>query len=955
MQPLIRLPLVVTCLALLSGLELAPAQSVSIWMTTHDQSKLMQQQTPVSFASGSGGGNCIVVDETQLKQPIEGFGADFTDTTGYNLNEVASGPVRTNVMRALFTRDGLGIGLSFMRCPMGASDLARYQYSYDDLPSGQSDTNLTNFSVLHDDADIVPLIQEALQLNPQLTLMANPWSPPGWMKSTGSMVGGTLLPAMYGPFANYFVKYIQAYQARGISINYIGLQNEPLYQPGDYPGMGMDAPTQLVVLRDYVLPALAANHLTNRVLVYDHNWDNASYPDTVLSDSTVQASALVAGIAWHGYGGDPGAMMPLGAKYPAKGNYQTEHSGGTWVSDQLVADFQEITYVMRCSGRAYVKWNLAGDQNDGPHSGGCGTCSPLVIINSSTHYATYGLEFYTMGHFSKFVLPGAYRVYSANTSALLSAAFLNPDGSKALVVFNNTTSNSAFQVQWGGKVLSYSLPGYAGATFTWAGTQSGSSTLSATNQILGSSFGAVSSLRTEPCSDTAGGYDLGYAVSNSYALFQNVDFGAGVGMVMARVASGGNGGSLEFHLDSPTGPQVGSVAIPVTGGWQVWQTVTGAASGASGVHNLYVVFKGSSIGNLNWFQFGGLVCSPWTTADIGSVGVAGSAVVSSGAFYVSGSGADIESTADAFRYVYQAEGGDCEVRARVVSEQNTASWAKAGVMIRDGTAAGAMNAAVVVTPANGVEFQRRTSTGGTTPSTVAGGVSAPCWVRLARAANVFAAYYSTDGSNWTQVGTNVPISMSSQACAGLAVTAHNNTTNCAAVFDSVTVNQAPVLAAVGNQTSLAGRVLTVTNVASDADVPAQTLSYRLLASPPGAVLQTNSGLFTWRPTMAQAPSTQTVAIAVSDSGVPALSATQSFLVTVSRPVAPSVSAGRVTNGNLGFWLNGDAGPDYTIQSSTNLNSWTTVVTTNAPVLPWLWLDTNVSRIPAIYYRVRLGP
>src|ERR1039458_8163149 len=148
-------------------------------------------------------GNCVDLDETQVYQQIEGFGAAFTDTTGYNLNEIAKPLARTNALLNLFTRNGGGIGLSFMRIPMGASDLARYQYSYDDQPAGQTDTNLSLFSIAHDQADIIPLIQQARQFNPQIKLMANPWSPPGWMKSSGSMIGGTLLSSMNGSFANY--------------------------------------------------------------------------------------------------------------------------------------------------------------------------------------------------------------------------------------------------------------------------------------------------------------------------------------------------------------------------------------------------------------------------------------------------------------------------------------------------------------------------------------------------------------------------------------------------------------------------------------------------------------------------------------------------------------------------------------------------------------------------------
>lgn len=233
--------------------EIANAQTVNVWLTTDDQSTELQQQPSVTFAPGSSGNNPVFVDETQTYQQVEGFGADFTDSAAYLLNEVATPAARSNAMNNLFTRSGGGIGVSFVRNPMGASDLARSEYSYDDLAAGQIDTNLTLFSIAHDQVDIIPLVRQALQLNPQLTIMANPWSPPGWMKDSGSMVGGSLLPAMYTPFANYFVKYIQAYQAAGIPIRYISLQNEPLYAPGDYPGMYMDAPTQLSVLRDYVL------------------------------------------------------------------------------------------------------------------------------------------------------------------------------------------------------------------------------------------------------------------------------------------------------------------------------------------------------------------------------------------------------------------------------------------------------------------------------------------------------------------------------------------------------------------------------------------------------------------------------------------------------------------------------------------------------------------------------
>ncbi|HKG13078.1 MAG TPA: carbohydrate-binding protein [Pyrinomonadaceae bacterium] len=579
------------------------AQTVSVWLTTGNQRTKMQQQPSVTFTTGAGGANPLVIDEAQTYQQVEGFGASFTDSAAYLLNRVASPSGRAAAMNNLFTRTGTGIGVSFVRNPMGASDLARSHYSYDDLPAGQTDTGLLNFSIAHDQQDIIPLMLQARQLNPQLTVMASPWSPPGWMKDSGSLIGGSLLPSMYGPFANYFVRYIQAYQSAGIPINYISLQNEPLYVPADYPGMSMDAATQKTVLRDHVLPALASNNLTTKVLVYDHNWDRPDYPDAVFSDPTLLGSTQVAGTAWHGYGGTPGAMWTLNTKYPSKGNYQTEHSGGTWVSDQVRADFQEITQVMRNWGRAYVKWSLALDQNRGPHAGGCGTCIPLVFVNTSGA-VSYAIDFYTLGHFSKFVLPGARRVYSSNPSGVVGVAFRNPDGSKALVAYNDTKTSKTFQVQWGAQVFGYTLAGLSGATFTWGGTQAGGYTLSAATQVQASSFNDTRGLQTEVTADTVGGYDVGFADDGDYAVYKNVTFPAGLSAVDVRVASAGNGGVMEFRLDGTAGPLVGTVNVPVTGGWQKWATVSGAVSGASGQHDLYVVFRGTTdIGNVNWFKF----------------------------------------------------------------------------------------------------------------------------------------------------------------------------------------------------------------------------------------------------------------------------------------------------------------------------------------------------------------
>jgi glucosylceramidase len=613
--------LTITAIAVASGYSnSSPAQAlyqvagpaVAVVQSTNDLAQLMVAQAATLFTDTTAGTNNIIVDESQPYQTIDGFGAAFTDSAAYLLEQVEPSSSQASTLSDLFTRAGNGIGLSFMRVPIGATDIARSLYSFDDMPSGQTDPALANFSIAHDESYILPLIQQAKAINPQLKLFASPWSPPGWMKSTGSMNAGTLLPADYAAFANYLVKYLQAYQTAGVSYDYLTIQNEPLNQTTSYPSMYMDAPTQLAVMRDYVLPALTSANLNTKLFVYDHNWDTPSYPETVLTDPTVMASPLVAGTAWHGYAGTPGAQQTVQNMFPSLGTWETEHSGGTWQTDQFTTDFLEITQVMRNAAKSFVKWSLALDQTLGPNLtelntglGGCATCTPIVTVNSTTGAVTKDVEYYTLGHFSKYVQQGAKRIYSSNNPSIVSVAFINPDNSKALIAFNQATTSQAFTVQWGSQTFSYTLPSLAAATFTWSGTQAGTPTVPATWQMQGSSYSQQSGLQTETTEDATGAYDLGYVSPGAFAMYRNIDFGTSVTSASIRTASDTSGGTVEFHLDSVSGPLIATATLPGTGGWQAWETVSAPVSGASGVHDLYIVFQGPATGisNVNWFQF----------------------------------------------------------------------------------------------------------------------------------------------------------------------------------------------------------------------------------------------------------------------------------------------------------------------------------------------------------------
>jgi len=345
----------------------------------------------------------------------------------------------------------------------------------------------------------------------------------------------------------------------------------------------------------------------------------------------------------------------------------------------------------------------------------------------------------------------------------------------------------------------------------------------------------------------------------------------------------------------------------------------------------------------------------WNDADIGSVGVKGGSALSGTNFTLLGSGADVWGTNDVFHFVYQTNSGDGTLTARVTSQTATDPSSKAGVMIRASTASNAPNVFICVTPGNGLSFQNRLTSSGSTYNTAVSGVTTPYWMRLTRSGTTFTAQRSADGVNWVTVGSSNVTGLATTALWGLAATAHNNALASAATFDNVALpNAAPVPAAISNRTLTAGQTLTLTNTATDANMPSQTLTWSLLAAPANASLNSNNGIFTWRPTMAQAPSTNTVSVVVMDNGTPALSATNSFTVTVNLPVKPTLSAMGYDHGQFRFSVNGTNGPDYLVLTSTNLSSWSPLWTNFSPPLPFTFTNatTNASQR---FYRVQLVP
>ncbi len=466
------------------GTAQAAGEQVGIWLTTTDDSggrhvtRGLQQQSPVTFQSGNGGGGTnITVDENTRYQTFTGGGASFTDTAAWLMkgSGALSQTTRDATMKKLFSPTE-GIGLSFVRNPMGGSDLARFGYTYNDLPPGQSDPTLVRFSLAHDLQDVLPLTKQAKQLNPALTTVASPWTAPAWMKDSGQLNGGWLKAENYGTYADYFVKYLQSWRDHGVPVDYVTPQNEPTCCAG-YPSMSWNASGLAYFTKEELLPGLQAAGLPTKVLAHDWNWDTYdAYASRTVDDPAVRSHPNFGGIAWHGYGGSVTRQSEVHDQYPQLDAFQTEHSGGTWIANQQREDMMNIIDYTRNWAKSVTKWSLAVDQNRGPHNGGCGTCDGLITVHNgdARHgQVDYTVEYYTMGHLTKFVRPGAHRIASTASATVPNVAWRNPDGSKALIAYNDSSAAQTMTVNWGGQRYTYSLPGRTSATFTWTGAQTG--------------------------------------------------------------------------------------------------------------------------------------------------------------------------------------------------------------------------------------------------------------------------------------------------------------------------------------------------------------------------------------------------------------------------------------------------------------------------------------------------
>ena len=468
------------------------AQTVGVVQTNPDQSALLTSQTPLTFTDGTAIGTAINVDDTIHYQQLEGVGASFNDSDAYLVWNKLTPAQRTQLMSDLFSPGG--IHLSYLRQSMGANDLSLSSYTYDDVAPGETDPEMKQFSIAHDEAYIIPTIKAAFAANPAIKVQALPWSPPAWMKTTGTLDGGSFNSEYFPALALYFTKFVQAYEAHGIPVNYVSVQNEPLNETSGYPSMFMNPHDEGQFIAQYLGPQLRNLHLRNRgwnfarqshdpmdatpgIFGYEHNWDNPKYPEILAEDPAVRQ--YLAGVSFHCYAGNvadaQNAVHDLAWDVPV---YFTECTGGTYApyfGQNLVNDTEgQVINVLRNWGKSVVFWNLALDQNNGPtDQNGCNDCRGVVTIDDSTTPAAVSknVEYYVLGHLAKYVQAGAYRIDSNTFGSgnVEDVAFKNPDGSIAVLVLNDAQTPSQFSLNWKGKMVSYSLPAQAVATFFWQG------------------------------------------------------------------------------------------------------------------------------------------------------------------------------------------------------------------------------------------------------------------------------------------------------------------------------------------------------------------------------------------------------------------------------------------------------------------------------------------------------
>jgi glucosylceramidase len=405
----------------------------------------------------------LEIDPSRHLQSILGFGGAFTDASCYLLGQMASDQ-RTKLIDELVGPDGLRLSLG--RTCMGASDYSRNVYSYDD--SATPDPELKNFSTAHDEAYILPVLRAAQKANPEMFYFSTPWSPPGWMKAGGSMLGGSMRKKYFDAYAEYFVRFLENYRDAGVKVSAVTSQNETdTDQDGRMPAALWGQEYEMAFVSQHLAPALQRAGLDTKIWILDHNYNLWGRAVDELEDPDV--FKVVDGVAWHGYMGDASAMTRVHNAFPTKNAYWTE--GGPDISDPNYAkDWAKwssgFARILKNWARCIVSWNLVLDEKGQPDIGPF-SCGGLVTVDSKSGVITRSGQYWAFAHYSRVVRRGARVI--ASTGEIAGAdhvAFQNPDGSLVLVLGNEGQARRIV-VGCAGKALDLEVPANSALTLTW--------------------------------------------------------------------------------------------------------------------------------------------------------------------------------------------------------------------------------------------------------------------------------------------------------------------------------------------------------------------------------------------------------------------------------------------------------------------------------------------------------
>ena len=443
------------------------SNEVDFWMTKGDESVLFKKQSNIlSFGTTPNMYSNIEVDASQTYQTVDGFGYTLTGGRAQVINQLTAAK-KQELLQELFGSGENSIGISYLRLSIAASDLNQTVFSYDDMPAGQTDLNLTNFSLASDMTNLIPILKEILLINPKIKFAAVPWSAPVWMKDNNSTIGGSLQTQYYGVYAQYFVKYIQAMKLQGITIDAIMPQNEPL-NAFNNPSMLMTAIQQTNFIKNNLGPAFQTAGINTKIIIYDHNCDRTDYPIDVLSDTT--ANPFIDGSAFHLYGGDISALSTVHNAFPTKNVYFTEQwtsSDGNFGEDLKWHLKNVVIGSMRNWSKNALEWNLANNSSFGPNTpGGCTKCKGAITINASERFVR-NVGYYIIAHASKFVPAGSVRIKSNLSENLKNVAFKTPTGKIVLIVENDGNSSELFNIKYNGKWVATTLESGSVGTYIW--------------------------------------------------------------------------------------------------------------------------------------------------------------------------------------------------------------------------------------------------------------------------------------------------------------------------------------------------------------------------------------------------------------------------------------------------------------------------------------------------------